>query len=313
MLGRAMAVELHHLRHFVAVAEDLNFSKAARRLRIAQPALSQSIKRLEVSLGLDLFVRSRSNVELTPAGHAFFVETKATLLQVERAELAARRVASGEQGSLTLGYVTPAVFEVLPAIIRNFSQDSPDVEVLFEEMSVEDQVEKLRSGDIDVGIIMGRRELPPEIQLHFVSHVEVAAAVPSNWPLAHRQQIRLTDLQHQPLIMVPRERHPDIYDDFMAACRRLGFSPTIAHRTSNPMTTLSLVAGGMGIGLVAGASTSFWVRDVTIVPIVDSPGDPIARSMFVAWIPRAQKPALERLMSSVTAMLPATRPQRHEA
>jgi DNA-binding transcriptional LysR family regulator len=313
MLSSAMAVELHHLRHFVAVAEDLNFSRAARRLCIAQPALSQSIKRLEVSLGLELFVRSRTNVELTPAGHAFFVETKATLLQVERAELAARRVASGEQGSLRLAYVTPAVFEVLPAIIRRFSRESPDVEVIFEELSVEDQIEKLRGGDIDLGIIMGRRELPPEIQLHFISRVDVAAAVPSKWPLARRQQIRLKDLRDQPLIMVPRERHPDIYDDFMAACRRLGFSPTVAHRTLNPMTTLSLVAGGMGIGLVAGASTSFWVRDVTIVPIVDPPGDPIARSMFVAWIPRVQKPALERLLSSVMALPPATRPQRHEA
>jgi DNA-binding transcriptional LysR family regulator len=298
-----MTVELHHLRHFTAVAEELNFSRAARRLCIAQPALSQSIKRLEASLGLELFIRSRAKVELTPAGEAFFAETKFTLLQVERAESAARRAASGEQGCLDIGYVTPAAFELLPSIVKNFARESPGVEIRFEELSVEEQVAKLRSGQLDLGIILGRRELPPELALLFVEFVEVAAAIPSAWPLAQRPHIHLRDLEDQPLVIVPRERHPDIYDDFMAACRRSGFSPTIAHRTANPMTSLSLVAGGMGIALVAGASTTFWVRDVTLVPIVDSPGDSVARSMFVAWVPRAESPALQRLLSSIRSTL----------
>jgi DNA-binding transcriptional LysR family regulator len=178
--------------------------------------------------------------------------------------------------------------------------------VRLEELSVEEQVHKLRSGEIDLGIILGRRELPTDVQLLFVRYVEVAAAIPSSWPLAQRDQICLKDLEHQPMVIVPRDRHPDIYDDFMAACRRSGFSPTIAHRTANPMTSLSLVAGGMGICLVAGASMSFWVRDVTLVPIVDSPGDSIARSMFVAWIPRAETPALQRLLASVRSTLGTT-------
>jgi DNA-binding transcriptional LysR family regulator len=297
-----MAVELHHLRHFLAVAEQLNFGRAARSLSIAQPALSQSIKRLEASLGVDLFTRTRTKVELTPAGEAFYAETRTTLLQVERAELMARRVASGEQGNLRVGFVTPAVFDVLPSTIRDLANRSPGIEIQLEELSVEDQLDRLRGGQLDVGIIMGRRDMPPQVQLHFVRHVDVAAAIPSSWPLAQRSEIRLKDLEDQPLVVVLRERHPDIYDDFMAACRRSGFSPTVAHRTGNPMTALSLVAGGLGIGLVAGASNGLWLRDVTIVPIVDSPGDALARSMFFAWIPRGETPALRRLLSSIGAL-----------
>jgi DNA-binding transcriptional LysR family regulator len=294
-----MAVELHHLRHFVAVAEQLNFGRAARSLSIAQPALSQSIKRLEASLGVELFTRTRAKVELTPAGEAFFVETRTTLLQVDRAELMARRVASGEQGNLRVGFVTPAVFDVLPSTIRDLANNSPGLEIQLEELSVEDQLDRLRGGELDVGIIMGRRDLPVGVQLHFIRQVEVAAAIPSSWPLAQRSEIRLKDLEDQPLVVVLRERHPDIFDDFMAACRRAGFSPTLAHRTGNPMTALSLVAAGLGIGLVAGASSGLWLRDVTIVPIVDSPGDTLARSMFFAWIPRGESPALRRLLSSI--------------
>jgi DNA-binding transcriptional LysR family regulator len=302
VLSADMAVELHHLRHFVSVAEHLNFGRAARSLSIAQPALSQSIKRLETSLGVELFTRTRTKVELTPAGEAFFVETRTTLLQVERAELMARRVASGEQGNLRVGFVTPAVFDVLPTTIRDLAKCSPGIEIQLEELSVEDQLDRLRGGELDVGIIMGRRDLPRGVQLHFIRHVEVAAAIPSGWPLAQRSEIRLKDLEDQPLVVVLRERHPDIYDDFMVACRRSGFSPILAHRTGNPMTALSLVAGGLGIGLVAGASTGLWLRDVTIVPIVDSPGDAVARSMFFAWIPRGETPALRRLLSTVGAL-----------
>lgn len=292
-------MDLHHMRHFMAVAEELNFSRAARNLNIAQPALSQSIKRLEASLGLELFIRSRKKVELTPAGRIFIAETKATLAQVERAQLMARRTATGELGRLTIGYVTPAVFKVLPTIIRNFQNESPDIEVQFEELSVEEQIRKLSLGELDLGIILGRHELPQDIQLEFLRYIDVAAAIPSSWPLAEREEIRLTDLKGQPMITVPRDRNPDIYDEFVSACRMVGFSPKFVHEVAHPLTVLSLVAGGFGIGLIGGATTSFWVKDVTLTPIVDAPGDSIVRSMFVAWIPRAESPALERLLSSI--------------
>jgi DNA-binding transcriptional LysR family regulator len=292
-------MELHHLRHFMAVAEELNFTRAARILHIAQPALSQSIKRLEASLGLELFTRSRRKVELTPAGKAFLAETKATLAQVERAQSMARRTAAGEVAQLNLGYVTPAVFRVMPSIIGDFKKTCPDIEVKFEELSVEEQVRKLRRGELDLGIIMGRHEVTEDIALEFLRYIDVAAAIPSSWPLAKQREIRLKDLEGQPMITVPRHRNPDIYDEFVAACRMQGFSPRFEHEVGHPLTVLSLVAGGFGIGLIGGATTSFWVKDITLTPIADAPGDSIVRSMFVAWIPRAETPALKRFLASI--------------
>lgn len=292
-------MELNHLRHFLAVAEELNFTRAAHMLHIAQPALSQSIRRLELSLGLDLFTRTRRKVELTPAGRAFLVETKATLAQVERAQSMARRTAAGEAGRLNLGYVTPAIFKVLPSIIGDFKKTSPDIEVKFEELSVEEQVRKLRCGELDLGIIMGRHETSEDIALEFLRHVDVAAAIPSSWPLAKRRKIHLKDLEDLPMITVPRDRNPDIYDEFVAACRMAGFTPRFEHEVAHPLTVLSLVASGFGIGLIGGATTSFWVKDITLTPIVDAPGDSTVRSMFAAWIPRAETPALTRFLASI--------------
>lgn len=292
-------MEINHLRHFMAVAEELNFTRAAAMLNIAQPALSQSIKRLEASLGLDLFTRTRRKVELTPAGRAFLAETKATLAQVERAQSMARRTAAGEVGRLNLGYVTPAIFKVLPAIIGDFKQTSPDVEVKFEELPVEEQVRKLRCGELDLGIIMGRHEKAEDIALEFLRHVDIAAAIPSSWDLARKSRIRLKDLAGLPMITVPRERNPDIYDEFVAACRMAGFTPRFEHEVAHPLAVLSLVASGFGIGLIGGATTSFWIKDITVTPIVDAPGDSVVRSMYAAWIPRAETPALQRFLASI--------------
>lgn len=302
-------MELHHLRHFMAVAEELNFGRAAQRLGMAQPPLSQSIKRLEEELGVLLFQRTSRRVEMTPAGRAFYEETKLALLQVDRAQLKARRAGAGDIGQLTVGFQTPALFHVMPRILKKFGAIAPDVEIRFEELSREQQIVGLLSGAIDLGFTCGPQTSFPEVENHFLHNMENAAAIPSSWPLARRHPLHLRDLADQPLILVPRDRHPQYYDEFMAACHRAGFSPRIAHQATQTMTALTLVSAGLGIGLTDGTADNFAVKGVTLRPIVDGPTDIPALGIFAAWVTSAISPALEKLLACIrSSATPGHRP-----
>jgi DNA-binding transcriptional LysR family regulator len=216
-------VELRHLRYFITVAEELNFSRAAQRLHMAQPPLSVAIRRLEQEIGASLFERTSREVKLTEAGEALLDGARRTLAEAEAAVAAAQRVAAGELGILRVGYNWSAGFETLPTLGQALKRRQPDVELVAEEMRPKRMTAALRSGTIGVALA-----LYPEIAADFsyqpVRSEPVVAVLSSSHPLAGEEAIRLEVLAEEPLLF-PRELAPRLHDFYVDLCRSAGFEP----------------------------------------------------------------------------------------
>jgi DNA-binding transcriptional LysR family regulator len=210
-------VELRHLRHFVAVAEELHFGHAAKRLKIAQPPLSQSIMRLEDSLGARLLDRSSRRIQLTTAGHALLPEARDILARAALAQRIVQRLSAGELGKLRIGFVPMSATITLPRAIQSFRKAWPGVEVQLQERTSSAQVEALRSGALDLGIIV--REIVDTSGLEILpfERYGYVAAVPSNWPLGSRSSLRLADLASSPLILFPQQLAGNFFKEFETA------------------------------------------------------------------------------------------------
>ena len=186
------AMDLHHLRHFAAVAEALHFGRAAARLDMAQPALSQSIQRLEATLGTSLFIRSRHGVALTPAGNALLPHARETLLQAELAERAVQRAARGEFALLRVGFVPWSLTTALPRALCRFRRCWPGVQVRLYERVSRQQVSSLRKGELDLALISLRMTDTAGLETRIVERSRLVVAVPAGWPLAARSALRLS-------------------------------------------------------------------------------------------------------------------------
>lgn len=199
-----MNLELRHLRYFVTVAEELHFGRAAARLRVAQPPLSQQIRRLERELGVTLFHRSTRRVQLTDAGKILLDEAKRVLAGAAHAVHVVQRAARGESGTLNVGFAASVMFMELPAIIRRFRERFPDVELKLRELPTVPQLARLRSGELDIGFV---RQPDPDPLLHMetVMREPLLIAVSKSHPLASRAKVPLEDLKHEEFVMFPRE------------------------------------------------------------------------------------------------------------
>jgi len=241
-------VELRHLRYFVAVAEELHFGRAAQRLHIAQPPLSQQIRHLEGELGVSLFHRTNRRVALTDAGRAFLVEARLTLAQAERAMEVASRAARGEVGQLIIGYMASAELNVFPRLLPLFRKRHPGIELAFQLLGASEQLQMLRDGQIHAGLL----RLPASDQALVVKPIvrePLVVVLPERHPLARRRSLTLSALRDERFISFPRRFAPGYYDALMAICRRAGLEPNVVHDSSRLHTTLSLVATGRGVVL----------------------------------------------------------------
>jgi len=241
-------MELRHLRYFVAVAEELHFGRAAARVGIAQPPLSQQVRQLEQELGVTLFDRTRRRVELTPAGRAFLEESQRVLAQAEHAAHTARRAGRGEIGRLAVGFVPSADLDVLPRVLRAWRARYPHVEVELQVLLPAAQIEALRSGKLQVGFV----RLPvdeSELMVESIQREPLLAVLPAKHRLARTARIRLSDLAQDTLLLFPRHIAPGYYDVYLAACRRAGFTPRVLH-PGNMQTNLALVSAGLGVTLM---------------------------------------------------------------
>jgi len=241
--------DLRLLRYFVAVAEELHFGRAAARLHMAQPGLSQQIKVLERLLGVRLLERTSRQVRLTPAGDALLAESRRLLAEMERAVDRVRRTGRGEIGRVTIAAIGSATYDVIPRLLRAQRRRLPDVEVVLREMSTPAQVQALRNGDVDVGFL----RLPAdtaELVAHTVREDRMALMLPDAHPLARRTRIGLRDLAREPLILFPAAPRPSWADTVVAACREAGFEPIVAQEAMESATVVSFVAAGIGIALV---------------------------------------------------------------
>jgi DNA-binding transcriptional LysR family regulator len=219
--------ELRHLRYFVVVAEELNFSRAATRLHMAQPPLSVAIRQLERELGTDLFVRTSREVRLTEAGRALLDGARRTLTEADRAVAAAKRAGAGELGQLRLAFSWSARFETLPALGRAFRAGHPDVELVNQEMWNAQMIPALHAGTVDVAI-----SLCPEndagIANEVIRHERVVAVVAASHPLAAEEALALDALADDSFMLFPRELAPRLHDVLIAICRRAGFEPRLS-------------------------------------------------------------------------------------
>jgi len=260
------AVELRHLRYFVAVAEELHFSRAAARLHMAQPPLSQQIRQLEQELGVALFDRTNRRVELTPAGATFLPEAQRVLVQAERAMRTAQRASRGQFGRLVIGFVPSADLDVLPRALRAWGAQFPNVEVELHAFLSEQQVEALRDARIDVGLLrlpVDERGLVVEV----LQREPLVAVLPTGHRLVRRSRVRLAELKNDPMILFPRRVAPGYHDLFVSACRSVGFVPHVAHETESIQTNLGLVAAGLGVTLMPAAIRSIRRAGVVYRPL----------------------------------------------
>jgi DNA-binding transcriptional LysR family regulator len=256
--------ELRHLRYFVAVAEELNFSRAAERLHMAQPPLSVAIRQLEQELGTDLFVRTSREVRLTEGGIALLDGARRTLAQAEAAVTAARRAAAGEVGRVRIGYNWSARFDTLPALGQALKRTYPDVELLAEEMRPNRMPAALRAGAIDVALAL-YPEVVAGLAYQTVRREPIVALLSATHALAHEGAVALEALANE-FLMFPRELAPRLHDFYVGLCRRAGFEPRISSESARSRWTIGTWAASTAALLPASVSNDL-PDDVVAVPI----------------------------------------------
>jgi DNA-binding transcriptional LysR family regulator len=228
-----MDLEPRLLRYFLAVAEELHFGRAAARLYIAQPSLSNQIHNLERTLGVDLFARSRRKVELTPAGRTLLEEAPIALAALERAADRTRLAGSGVAGTVRLGYAPMAGYETLAAILAAVEHDSPDLTVLASEHFSSEIPGRVLAGDLDVGIALFPEPMPG-VRSTLVRSEPLALLCGKDHRLAATDPVPVADLQDETVLLFPRELAPGYYDRVVAACEKSGFQPRIQVFTDPP-------------------------------------------------------------------------------
>jgi DNA-binding transcriptional LysR family regulator len=271
-------LELRHLRYFVAVAEELNFSRAAERLHMAQPPLSAAIRQLEQELGTELLLRTTREVRLTEAGSTFLEGARRTLDELDRARADAQRAAAGETGQLRIGFSWSARFETLPTIGRSFRQSHRDVSLLTEEMWNARMLPALRSGAIDLAVA-----LCPEIASEFsyapIRGEPVIALLAQSHPLAGQAKIELRALAEEGFLMFPRELAPRLHEFMTGLCRRAGFEPNLRGESFHSGWELQILAD-VDVVALAPASVSLGLPDGIAAPLISDPPDPLETVMI---------------------------------
>ncbi len=283
-------MELRHLRYFQAVAEELSFARAAERLHIAQPALSRAVKEIESALGAQVLERSRHYVRLTPAGATLLQEAGLLLERWEESLRRVKRTASGEEGELRLGYIGPPTQMFLGRVLKEYRERYPRVSIHLEERTPERVWEMVAKGRLSVALtrpVQGRET--PGLKTALVENERLGAIVSAEHPFARRRSIRWPELAKEALIVLARREGVGLHDTTLAACRRAGFTPRIAHTPSLIGTVLAFVEAGAGIGVAPECivATSPHLRYIPLSPLATVP-------LVLVWREDDDVPAVQR-------------------
>ena len=307
-------MELRQLRYFVAVAGELNFTRAAARLGIAQPPLSQQVRRLEHDLGVRLFDRTNRRVELTEVGRAFLTEAKLTLAQADRAVDVARRARTSPGGRIVIGAQGSAEVIVFPRLLPRFLKRHPAIDVTVQSpLTPSEQVAMLRDGHIDVGFLRLPVQDPALVVVPILSEVLVAA-LPMRHRLARRRSVTLQELAASTFVMFRRQNAPGMYGIIMGVWRAAGLKPKVLEDTMRIQTILSLVAVGRGVSIVPASAVGLGRQGVVFRPV----RPPLPKvGMGVAYNPINRSPTLSAFLDVVEAVfrtgLPRSLPRRERA
>lgn len=265
-------MDIRHLRYFLAVAEELHFGRAAVRLHMAQPPLSQAIRQLEDELGATLLTRTSRSVSLTAAGSALLVDAHAVLEQLAQAEAKVRRVHAGEAGELVVGYMNPAMDAVLCRALAEFRAKRPGVALRLRELPSPVQMEELRAGRLDIAFVRAGSEgqaaaAGPELAFRVVAREPYVLALPTGHPLAKLKRVPLSLAGRYPFILFQRETLPALHDAILAAFRASGGEPVISQVVQGKHASLTLVAAGLGLCLVPASAAQWRRRGVVLRPV----------------------------------------------
>jgi DNA-binding transcriptional LysR family regulator len=291
-------MELRHLRYFVAIGEEQHYGRAARRLRVAQPALSRQIQDLEEELGFTLFDRLPRGVRLSLAGQLFLEDARRILLEISDAAARAGRVASGRSGTLRVGFTENSCWRgVVPESFRRFRELQPDAELQLRPSASVEQIEAIRAGRLDAGFVNFMPKSDPELDQLLVAVQRIELAVPKAHPLTTQKKLRLRDLTDAPFVWFPRWPSPEFYDRMMHECFRGGLkSPRVVQEGLNEATILSLVSSGLGVGWVLGTARWRCPETVVVLPVIDLN---MPLSLALAWRMDNTSPLLANFVGDV--------------
>jgi DNA-binding transcriptional LysR family regulator len=293
-------VELRHLRYFRAVAEELHFGRAAARLHIAQPPLSQQIRQLERELDVELFTRSTRKVELTEAGQAYLRRVVAILDAVGEAGHQARRVAIGAEGQLAIGCVGSATYSVLPQLVRALRDELPHIDVSIRgEMLAPAQLEALHAGEIDVALLRPPVS-HPDIRTTTLRRDSLIAVLPAEHPLTAADRVRVMDLRNEDFIAHVGHGRSMMGGLLAAVCADAGFVPRIRHDVEETSTLVTLVAAGLGVAIVPAPTSALDIAGVRYRPLTPAS---LGIDLVAAWLTQRSAPAIERTVDVLRVIM----------
>jgi DNA-binding transcriptional LysR family regulator len=283
-------IELRHLRYFVAVAEELHFGRAAARLHLAQPPLSQQIRKLEELLGYPLFTRTSRSVTLTTAGEALLQRAQRTLRNVQRDIDETRSIGRGDVGSLHIGFIGSAMLSTLPGIFRSYREAYPRVRLHLHESFTSQVMEGLENGTLDAGIL--RDGDPVEgVQVTTILSEPFVAVLPASHPCATQKSISPAVLRGEPFIYYPRSAGARAYEKPLTLCEEHGFRPQIVQEAQHWLSILRLIGAGLGVSIAPTCVRRIASAEVVCLPLR---GAKAVSNVELAWLAGDARPIVER-------------------
>lgn len=264
-------MDLKQLRQFVVLSETLNVSQAAQKLFLGQPALSVSLRKLEEEWGCQLFERTPRGVRLTPAGYAALEDARRTLSHAYQARDKARLVATGQKGTLRLGYIGSVVNTVMPRLLAWFSQRHPQIQLELQELTNTLVVQHVKSGDIDAGMVRLPIGDHPDLSISHLQDDWLEVIMPRNHPLASQERVAISELARYSFIQYTGEVHGGLSPVIDGLFQAEGYMPVIAHKAAQALTVVSLVDAGLGLSMVPNSLALRLPDSVVLRPLADEP------------------------------------------
>lgn len=293
-------MELRHLRYFVAVAEELNFRRAAERLRLAQPALSAQIKALEEELNVRLLERTTRSVTLTQAGRVFLKEARGVLGAASQAEQLARKAEHGAVGTLRVGVIAPAASPWLANVLRLYHQRFPGVQLSLSEITTAEQLLRLRAGELDAGLLRPPVHFP-ELEWRFVEQSPQVLAAPAGHRLARKRHLEWKDFDGEGLVMIQPGQQHGYYDAFLAACARAGAKTYPAQYAQDVQMKMWLISAGFGVAPTTAALAEVKRPGLVFRPL--PPGLPPVQTVLV-WRRQDRSAVVRNFLECAAAVKP---------
>lgn len=288
-------MEFRHLRCFVALADELHFGRAARRVAMSQPPFSVNIRQLEEAVGARLFDRNSKGVALTAAGLAFRPQAQALLARADEARSLAHAVGAGTAGQLRVGFVGSMLFRGLPQTLQRFQAGHGRIDLVLHELNSQEQVDALVNEELDLGFIHTDR-VPPPLRCRQVDAERFVACLPEHHAQAARRTVRLPALAADAFVLFSRQASPDYHARIIDACHDAGFHPRVRHEVRHWLSVVAVVAQGMGVSVVPAPLQRSGIHGAVFRPLA---GTVLESRVFAAWHGEADQPARDRFLETL--------------